>query len=72
MATDLLSICRDHVGYACEMATEHALDLGPDRVITDLDSEPEHVQEAFRVLFARSATALADQDENDETYFRGK
>ena len=51
------------------MATEHALDLGPDRVITDLGSEPEHVQAVFQKLIAQTPAILVDEDEEDETYF---
>ena len=52
------------------MGIEHAVDLGPDRVITDLSVEPAHVQEKFRELFASTAHALSDEDETAERYFR--
>lgn len=51
------------------MATEHAVDLGPDRVITDLDAEPESVQAVFRTLIAQTPVALGDENEENETYF---
>ncbi len=52
------------------MGIEHAVDLGPDRVIVDLSVEPAHVQEKFRELFAATAVALSDEDETVERYFR--
>ena len=52
------------------MGIEHALDIGPDRVITDLTAEPPHVQNLFRQLFARSGDSLRDEDETTETFFR--
>ncbi|MGF1599750.1 MAG: hypothetical protein ACFCVK_23025 [Acidimicrobiales bacterium] len=52
------------------MGIEHAVDLGPDRVIADLSVEPSHVQQKFRELFAVTAVALGDEDETAESYFR--
>jgi hypothetical protein len=52
------------------MGIEHALDIGPDRVITDLAAEPPQVQDLFQRLFARSGDALRDEDETAETFFR--
>jgi hypothetical protein len=54
------------------MGIEDAVDLGPDRVITDLSVEPVHVQQRFRDLFAASAVALGDEDETAESYFRAR
>jgi hypothetical protein len=51
---------------------EHAVDLGPDRVITDLSVEPAHVQQRFRELFAVTAGVLVDEDEAAESYFRSQ
>jgi hypothetical protein len=51
------------------MGTGHALDLGPDRVITDLAGEPPHVQKAFQALFTQTEDALADEDESTEAFF---
>jgi hypothetical protein len=51
------------------MGIEHVLDVGPDRVITDLAAEPAEVRDLFQRLFARSGDALRDEDETAETFF---